>query len=98
MSIETGLERMNDAFRYAQGYEVEGWEPGIHEDDVRDFYDRAWGHVEDEILRLTAALEQIAYAREKQPVRKTTGVIGEPRFFHSWPSRIIALRALGKIE
>jgi hypothetical protein len=49
----------------------------------------------DEVERLEAALREIAYAKERQPVTKTTGVSGEPRFLHSWPSRSVALAALG---
>ena len=46
--------------------------------------------------RYREALEEIAYAKERQPVKKTTGVTGEPRFLHAWPSRSVALRALGE--
>lgn len=47
-------------------------------------------HVQD----MEKALHEIAYAKERQPVKKTTGVRGEPRFIHSWPSRSVALAAL----
>lgn len=48
--------------------------------------------------RYRAALEQIAFAKERQPVRKTTGVSGKPRYLHAWRSRFVALEALREID
>jgi hypothetical protein len=54
--------------------------------------------IEKQRDRFREALERIAYEKERQPVRKTTGVSGEPRYLHAWPSRCVALEALGELD
>ncbi len=54
----------------------------------------ALASIERHVQDMEKALHEIAYAKERQPVKKTTGVRGELRFIHSWPSRSVALAAL----
>ena len=45
-------------------------------------------------LALRVALERIAYEKEREPVKGTTGVSGKPRYIHELRSRAIAIAAL----